>query len=131
VNAPRFGVARLARFGLLIPAALALVNAGLPHLFATTLIATRSANGAPSVVAISVAVLLPIGLLLGRFFPLGMLRFGDGAKAWFWAMNGACGVLASVCSLALAITFGFAAVAWVGVAGYAVAVLLLRGRSTA
>ena len=71
-------------------------------------------------------VLAPCGFLLGHFFPLGMLRFGDEAKAWFWALNGACGVLAGVSSLALAMAFGFEAVAWGGVLAYAIAGLLLR-----
>jgi hypothetical protein len=69
-------------------------------------------------------MLLPVGFLLGHFFPLGMLRFGDDDKAWFWAINGACGVLAGVCSLAFAMALGFGAVAWIGVAGYVVAGLL-------
>jgi hypothetical protein len=65
--------------------------------------------------------------LLGSFFPLGMLRFGDRNKAWFWAMNGAAGVLATAASLAGAMAFGFSRVAWAGVAAYALAVVLVRG----
>jgi hypothetical protein len=55
-----------------------------------------------------------------------MLRFGDASKAWFWALNGAFSVLASACSLALAMAFGFTAVAWLGVLAYLCAGLLLR-----
>jgi hypothetical protein len=39
---------------------------------------------------------------VGLFFPLGMLRFGDCQKTWFWALNGASSVLAGVLFLALA-----------------------------
>ena len=62
---------------------------------------------------------------LANFTP----TIGDEAKAWFWALNGACGVFAGVCSLALAMAFGFEAVAWMGVGGYVIAGLLfLRAR---
>jgi hypothetical protein len=57
-----------------------------------------------------------------------MLRFGDENKAWFWALNGAAGVLASVVSLALAMHAGFANVGYLGVAAYVVAWLILRER---
>ena len=72
----------------------------------------------------AIVLLLPVGFLLGHFFPLGMARFRDDNKAWFWAVNGACGVLASVFSLALAMAMGFKAVAWVGIGGYVAAGLL-------
>ena len=61
---------------------------------------------------------------------LGMLKFGDVAKPWFWAVNGACGVTASVCSLGLAMTFGFERVVWGGVAFYVIAAVLLVGSRT-
>ena len=81
--------------------------------------------------ALTVCFLLPAGVLMGFAFPTGMVTFGEANKAWFWAVNGAASVLASVSSLALSMTFGFEAVALAGVALYGVAVLALKcGRPT-
>lgn len=102
----------------LVPLVLAAANAVMTPLFEAML-----GQSEPVRILIAVGMLLPVGFLLGHFFPLGMARFGDDNKAWFWAVNGACGVLASVCSLALAMAIGFRAVAWIGVAGYVAASL--------
>lgn len=77
-------------------------------------------------VGVSVALLVPCGLLMGFAFPAGMVRFGDENKAWYWALNGASSVLATVLSLALAMLIGFGNVVMVGVVGYLCAALLLR-----
>jgi spermidine synthase len=127
LRSARTGLATAQRLWPLVPVVLAVGNLGMSPLFAATL-------GAGEAVRITIAVvfLLPIGFLLGHFFPLGMQRFGDDHKAWFWALNGACGVLAGVCSLAMAMAFGFQTVAWVGVGGYLIAgLLLLRPRLAA
>jgi hypothetical protein len=62
----------------------------------------------------------PVRILL--YFGFYAWRFGDRSKAWFWALNGAAGVLA----LALAMHWGFSAVAYLGAAGYVVAWVALR-----
>jgi len=123
LRSARTGLATWQRFWLATPLVLAAGNAAMPAVFAGAL-----GWSEPARLSLSVVMLLPVGFLLGHFFPLGMLRFTDTSKAWYWALNGACGVLASVCSLGLAMAFGFAAVAWVGVACYVAAGLLLRGR---
>jgi hypothetical protein len=122
----RLGLGTVQRAGLVLPVVLGAVNAGTPPLFAATL-----GLETPARVAIAVALLAPVGFLLGLMFPSGMVRFGDAGKAWFWAVNGACGVLASVASLALAMALGFAAVAWIGVACYLAAFFLVQGRAAA
>ena len=119
LRSERTGAAAARRLWPLVPLVLAAVNVAMSPLFAATLGLAEAAR-----IGIAIAVLLPIGFLLGHFFPLGMIRFGSDNRAWFWAVNGACGVLASVCSLALAMTLGFKAVAWIGVGGYVVAGLL-------
>ncbi|HEU4419816.1 MAG TPA: hypothetical protein VFT55_12840 [Planctomycetota bacterium] len=125
LRSERTGLSRAQRFWPIVPLVLALANAGMTGLFESTLGAAEWVR-----IAIAVAMLLPVGYLLGHFFPLGMVRFGDDDKAWYWAINGACGVLAGVCSLAFAMALGFGAVAWLGVAGY-VAAGLLGGPSRA
>lgn len=119
----RLGLPRLCSLAVGVPLMLALVHLGTPTVFAETLGATL-----PVRILIAVALLLPTGFLLGLMFPAGMLRFGDGSKAWFWAVNGACSVFASVASLLLAMQFGFTAVGLVGIGCYVAAAVLLRGR---
>ncbi len=115
---------RAARLWPLVPITLAAGNLAMSPLFEATLGLPEAAR-----IGIAVALLLPIGFLLGHFFPLGMARFGDDNKAWFWAVNGACGVLAGVVSLAFAMALGFQAVAWIGVGGYVLAgALFATGR---
>ncbi len=124
LRSERLAGGRAARLWPLVPIVLAAGNVAMSPLFEATL-------GLPEAgrVAIAVALLLPIGFLLGHFFPLGMARFGDENKAWYWAVNGACGVLAGVISLALAMALGFQAVAWIGVGGYVLAgALFATGR---
>ncbi len=119
----RLGVQRLATYGLAVPLLLGAVNAATPSLF-------EKALGLPLAgrAAVAVLLLVPIGLALGLWFPLGMARFPVRHQAWFWALNGAAGVLASVVSLVLAMALGFTAVGWIGVGAYALAWLLLQGR---
>ena len=81
----------------------------------------------PLRVAIALLMLVPPGFLMGFAFPSGMTRFGDTDKPWFWAVNGAAGVLASVCSLGLAMMLGFEHVVLIGAVLYLAAALLLRG----
>jgi spermidine synthase len=120
----RVGLPTAQRLGLALPAALALVNAALSALFESSLGAPFSAR-----VLFTAIVLLPAAFLMGFFFPLGMVRFGDTNKPWFWAMNGAFGVLASVLSLALSMRFGFTQVVYMGIGLYAVAWIALLGTS--
>ncbi len=80
----------------------------------------------PIRILVAVALLVPPGLLMGMAFPLGMklasLRF-SGVTPWFWGINGATSVCASVFAVALALSFGIAATYWIGVACYLAAFL--------
>jgi hypothetical protein len=123
VAASRAGLAVVRRWGIALPILLALVNLALGPAFRATL-------GWPFAgrVATSVLFLLPAGFLMGFAFPLGMIRFGDARKPWFWAVNGAFSVLASVSSLALSMHLGFTNVAYAGAALYVAAWALLAVR---
>jgi hypothetical protein len=74
----------------------------------------------------SVAILFPAGLLMGMAFPLGMKVAADRAQslaAWFWGLNGAASVLASVLSVCIALTWSISTAFWCGWACYVVALL--------
>jgi hypothetical protein len=73
----------------------------LPPLFTETMRLTLALR-----VAIAAAVLGGTGAALGLFFPLGMVRFGEAGKPWFWAVNAFFGTAAAVLSLALAMEYG-------------------------
>ncbi len=114
------GLAGLQRWGLAVALLIGAANTFLPWVF-------NLALGLSWAVRVLIAVLwvMPVGFVLGMFLPLGMVRFGDQNKAWFWAVNGACSVVASVFSLALAMALGFTAVAWLGALFYLLAWLAL------
>jgi hypothetical protein len=105
-----------------LPVAVAAANLAAGHLFDATLGAPLAAR----VVAAS-AIIAPSGFLMGFAFPTGVARFGHASLAWFWAVNGFAGVLASVASLALSMAFGLTAVAYAGALFYVASVLLLAG----
>ena len=119
----RFGLDGWARRGWAAPLVIAGLNAAFGPLFGATL-----GLGFAARVAVAIVAIAPAGFVMGFFFPLGMVRFGDRHKAWFWALNGAAGVLASVLSLALSMELGFRTVAWIGAGLYAVAWGLGLGR---
>jgi hypothetical protein len=63
-------------------------------------------------VAVSVALLAPLGLVLGMAMPIGLGRLSElhpQGVAWAWGVNGITSVLASVLGVAVAITAGFVA----------------------
>lgn len=125
-SSTRLGVGGAARWGWLVPMLLVLLNASFAPLFAATL-----GFVLPARIALAVASIAPAGFCMGFFFPLGLARFGDSHKAWFWALNGSAGVLASVGSLALAMQLGFSNVAYLGALLYGFAWLLLGERRIA
>jgi hypothetical protein len=118
--AARTPVGTAVRWGPLLPAGVAAANLLMGPAFHATLGWPFAAR-----VATSLALLLPTGFLMGFGFPMGMIRFGDRARAWYWAMNGAFSVVGSVSSLALAMLVGHAAVAYAGAACYVVALGLM------
>src|SRR5262245_39364388 len=69
----------------------------------------------------AVVVITPLGLLLGFGFPSGMRFINDidpRPTPWFWAINGAAGVLAASVAVALNITFSINVSIWLGAACY-------------
>ncbi|HMB68955.1 MAG TPA: hypothetical protein VKU85_06570, partial [bacterium] len=108
---------------LALPVVVLALNATIGPMFTGTLGWPFAAR-----VAASLALLLPPAFLMGFPFPLGMSAFGETHRPWFWAMNGAFSVLASVSSLALSMTAGYQAVAYAGAVIYVGAWLLFARR---
>ena len=109
-----------------------LYRAGLDPLVGHLLGAPFAVRAAAAVVAVA-----PLGLVLGRFLPLGLSAFSAAterereAVAWGWAVNGFASVVASVSVTLLAMSFGFDAVMALGLGAYAVALAALRGLARA
>jgi hypothetical protein len=88
--------------------------------------ACEALRGEPTPLRIAAAagLLFPLGLFLGSAFPLGMgaasLRHAP-LGPWFWGVNGASSVCASVVAVAIALSFGISAAYWTGAACYAMA----------
>jgi hypothetical protein len=81
-------------------------------------------------IAATIALLAPVGMLLGMPYPLGIIilrEFGGGLVPWAWALNGALGVVASVLAIFLGSRFGFTAALLTGIGGYALALVAMLG----
>jgi hypothetical protein len=91
-------------WGCLIVAYLTAMEVVLPSLFQATTGRERSVR-----IAISLGAIIPLGFLLGFAFPTGM-RLVSAIDAqptpWFWGINGATGVLASVLGVIFSMSFG-------------------------
>jgi hypothetical protein len=89
-------------------------------LLTPVLTAQATEFGVPARVALSVALLAPAGLCMGMMFPTGMIlsrRFAA-QQAWFWGVNGATSVFASVLGMAVSMEYGIAQAYWAGVVCY-------------
>ncbi len=73
-------------------------------------------------------VILPLGFVMGMFFPLGVrtlsLRLG-GAIPWAWAVNASVSVVGSVLAVLIALSYGFTAVLCIAAVAYSLAVVVL------
>lgn len=75
----------------------------------------------PVRIAVSVAVLAPLGFVLGAAFPLGMRAAGEQATRlgpWLWGINGAASVSGSVLAVVVALGAGISVTYWLGVLCY-------------
>ncbi len=83
-------------------------------------------EGATTTVRILIAalILIPMGLVMGMPFPVGMkvasLR-PNSPTVFFWGINGATSVCASVLAVAIALSWGISTAFWVGCLCYAAA----------
>lgn len=136
-----FATERIARPGLrtsnllpFIPLLLLLIASG----FVTPLVVHHwDSATTPMRILAATAILAPMGLAMGMPFPIGMKvvsAWPDAPTPYFWGINGATSVCASVLAVAIALSHGISAAFWTGCICYAaaaagLAVALLRGRS--
>jgi MFS family permease len=76
----------------------------------------------------SAIIMFPLGFFMGMPFPLGIQALTcqpRGAIAWAWGMNALFTVIGGVACGVLSIVFGFQATLVIGLAIYAVALLLI------
>jgi len=95
---------RITLWGAIVGAYLLLAQWNLTHLFEAT-----TAQPLPVRILISLAVVMPVGFLMGFAFPTGMAlveKVDAEPTPWFWGINGATGVLASVLAVMVSMTFG-------------------------
>jgi Spermine/spermidine synthase domain len=74
----------------------------------------------------AVVLLFPVGLFMGMAFPLGMKVAAARSRTltpWFWGLNGAASVLASVLSVCIALTWSISTAFWTGWTCYLIALL--------
>lgn len=84
-------------------------------------------------VLIAVAMLAPVGLILGMPFPLGIRILDEEAPQlvpWAWAINGFFSVFASVSCIVLAMSIGFSAVMVLGLGIYLTGLAALITRAS-
>jgi spermidine synthase len=113
----------------LLPLAAAGALLGLRFL-TSALIARHVTDPLPLKIALSVAVVFPLGMLLGLFFPTGMklARAVSAAETpWYWALNGIFGVLCSALAVVISIYLGISVNFYVAAACYAALLLTLPG----
>ena len=80
-------------------------------------------------ITVVVALLAPLGFVLGMPFPSGLRILRSRCPAlvpWGWAINGFCSVFASVLCIVLSQQIGFTKVIWIAAAVYAVGLLPMK-----
>jgi hypothetical protein len=95
---------KLAAWGVIVFAYLVALEVIAPTLFQAT-----TARALMVRIGISLAAIMPLGFLLGFAFPTGMRLVESVDKEptpWFWGINGATGVLASVLGVMFSMAFG-------------------------
>jgi hypothetical protein len=127
--------AKLFVWGALAAASLAVMAWILPPIFHATTDRERLVR-----IGVSLAAIMPLGFLLGFAFPTGMRlvnAIDSQPTPWFWGINGATGVLASVLGVMFSMEFGINVTITIAAACYLLviptsfALLAMRPRSAA
>jgi hypothetical protein len=116
----RFAAALPLRLGILLVLVAAYLL-GTPLVFDALL-----GSGLTLRVAVSIALLVPLGLVLGSFFPLGIRmaeRVNPRLVPWAWAVNGCATVIGTLLAVMAGMTWSFTAVTLAAMGIYALGVL--------
>jgi spermidine synthase len=85
-------------------------------------------------IAVSLALVMPCGFIMGFCFPVGMRwasQLGqEGNLPWMWALNGAASVLASFIAICISTETSIRACVLTGAACYALGGMLLSGKAS-
>jgi spermidine synthase len=95
---------KLLAWGSIVVAYLVVMERLMPSIFQSTTDRERLVR-----IGISLAAIIPLGFLLGFAFPTGMRlvsAIDTQPTPWFWGINGATGVLASVLGVMFSMSFG-------------------------
>jgi hypothetical protein len=97
------------------------------------LVASFQSQTTPVRIGLAALLVIPVGFLMGMPFGIGLKLVGredSHLTPWFWAVNGATSVLASVLAVIIAISWGIHTTVAVGVISYATAfAALIWGKS--
>jgi hypothetical protein len=96
----------------------------LYQLVSSAMIELFSASGVTVKILMTIAIISPIGILLGMALPLGMDRTAaenNQMIAWMWGINGAASVLGSISAVLFAMYIGISFVYQLVIACYAIA----------
>jgi hypothetical protein len=139
IGARLSAVVKRIRYGLAVVTATLIVLSVVYMVFVGPLTDTALAWSQGARIALVVALLLPIGLLLGMFLPTGIDAAVDAAGAdesvrgrlvaWCWAVNGFFSVIGSSLTTIFSMAFGFNRTLIAGLAMYVFATAVMRVRS--
>jgi hypothetical protein len=107
---------KLLAWGTIVVTYLVIMERVLPAVFQSTTDRERLVR-----IGISLAAIMPLGFLLGFAVPTGMRlveAIDRGPTPWFWGINGATGVLASVLGVMLSMSLGINATMLISAACY-------------
>ena len=108
----------------LVPLGALLVTVAVFGVLTPDVIERMDGATTPARIATAVAILMPLGLLMGMPFAIGMRAASarPGAPtAFLWGINGATSVCASVLAVTIAVFYGISASYWTGLVAYVLA----------
>jgi hypothetical protein len=112
-------------YPVIVAATIILVQWFLPGLISTYITYSLTFKA-----VMSVAILFPLGIMLGFFFPVGMRLLPDrheSETAWYWGLNGVFGVLCSALAVFISIYFGISLNFYLAALCYATLSLCIYG----
>ncbi len=127
----RWSASASARVG--VTAAVVALMTGLYYVGIDPLLGACLALPLPGRIAVAVALLAPLGFVMGMPFPAGVSvveRIHPGFVAWGWGINGCTSVIGAIAAVVLAMAIGFTGVFLIAAGLYVVAALAIKRLET-